>query len=118
MDLKNVLKTLLIFWVCSLSAINSQTTSKLPEDSKRFVDRSTEKDIHPSKRLYQGVDVAAHLKRGNVIIYTAHQLFDSRIYLLDVNGSVINYFEYFNFRFVDLEIVNNGIFTVGYIENG
>ena len=47
----------------------------------------------------------------DVIIYTANQGFFSRIYILDLNGSVLNYFEYENFRFCDTEIVNHELYV-------
>jgi len=43
----------------------------------------------------------------DIIIYTAHQNWLSRIYLLRMNGSVINYYEYEFYFFADLEVVNN-----------
>lgn len=47
----------------------------------------------------------------DVIVYTANQGFFSRIYILDLNGSVLNYFEYENFRFCDTEIVNHELYV-------
>lgn len=51
------------------------------------------------------------LKAQNAIIYTAHQNFNSRIYVLDMQGSVINYFEYANYRMLDLEVVDNEVYV-------
>lgn len=47
----------------------------------------------------------------NVIVYTANQSFDSRIYILRMDGSVYNYFEYFNYHFVDMEVINNELYV-------
>jgi hypothetical protein len=47
----------------------------------------------------------------DIIIYTANQGFFSRIYILDMNGSVLNYFEYENFHFCDTEVVNNELYV-------
>ena len=47
----------------------------------------------------------------DVIVYTASQSWNSRIYLLRPNGSVIRYFEYEFYRFADLEVVNNEIYA-------
>jgi len=45
------------------------------------------------------------------IVYTAHQGFDSRIYLLHMDGSVATYWHYANFRLVDLEVVDNEVYV-------
>lgn len=45
------------------------------------------------------------------IVYTAHQNFDSRIYILRMDGSVYTYYEYANCRLVDLEVVNNEVYV-------
>jgi hypothetical protein len=47
----------------------------------------------------------------SVIVYTAHQSWDSRIYILDLNGNVIEYFEYSFYRLMDLEIVDNEVYV-------
>ncbi len=47
----------------------------------------------------------------DVIIYTANQSFDSRIYILRMNGSVFNYYEYAYFHFVDTEVINNELYV-------
>ncbi|UCB53294.1 MAG: dockerin type I repeat-containing protein [Candidatus Zixiibacteriota bacterium] len=43
----------------------------------------------------------------DVIVYTAHQDWLSRIYILRMNGTVIDFFEYSFYFFADLEVVNN-----------
>lgn len=43
----------------------------------------------------------------DVIVYTAHQDWLSRIYILRMDGSVITYFEYSFYFFADLEVVDN-----------
>ncbi len=48
----------------------------------------------------------------DIIVYTAHQNFDSRIYLLQMNGSVITFHEYSFYFFADLEVVNNEVYVV------
>ena len=47
----------------------------------------------------------------DIIVYTANQGFFSRIYILNMSGSVLNYFEYENFRFCDTEVVNNNLYV-------
>jgi len=47
----------------------------------------------------------------DVIVYTAHQSWPSRIYILKMDGSFINYFEYDFYRFVDLEVVDNELYV-------
>lgn len=47
----------------------------------------------------------------DVIVYTAHQEWLSRIYLLSMDGSVIDYFEYSFYYFADLEVVNNEVYA-------
>jgi hypothetical protein len=47
----------------------------------------------------------------DIIVYTANQGFISRIYLLNMSGSVLNYYEYVNFHFCDMEIVNNDLYV-------
>jgi len=49
--------------------------------------------------------------RGNIIVFTANQEWLSRIYLLNMDGSVIRFFEYEFYRFVDLEVVNNEVYV-------
>jgi hypothetical protein len=47
----------------------------------------------------------------DIIVYTAHQGFLSRIYLLDPDGTTITYFPYENYFFADLEVVNNELYA-------
>jgi hypothetical protein len=47
----------------------------------------------------------------NFIIYTANQGFLSRIYVLNMDGSVDHFFEYDYFRFCDMEVVNNQLYV-------
>lgn len=47
----------------------------------------------------------------NFIVYTAHQDWPSRIYILNMDGVVQNYFEYAFYRFVDLEVVYNEVYV-------
>lgn len=45
------------------------------------------------------------------IVYTAHQDWPSRIYILRMNGTVYDYFEYDFTRFCDVEVVNNEVYV-------
>lgn len=45
------------------------------------------------------------------IVYTAHQDWPSRIYLLRMNGTVYDYFEYDVTRLCDVEVVNNDVYV-------
>ncbi len=47
----------------------------------------------------------------DVVVYTAHQEWLSRIYVLRMDGSVITYFEYSFYYFADLEVVNNELYA-------
>jgi len=47
----------------------------------------------------------------DAIIFTANQEFLSRIYILKMDGTVHNYFQYDFFRFVDMEVVNNELYA-------
>lgn len=47
----------------------------------------------------------------DMIVYTAHQTWPSRIYLLGTDGSVIRYFEYDFTRFCDVEVVDNELYV-------
>jgi len=47
----------------------------------------------------------------DVIVYTAHQDWLSRIYVLRMNGTIIDYFEYSFYFFADLEVVNNEVYA-------
>ncbi len=47
----------------------------------------------------------------DMIIFTANQDWLSRIYLLNLDGSVYTYFEYDFFRFVDMEVVDNEVYV-------
>ncbi len=48
---------------------------------------------------------------GDIIVFTANQGWLSRIYILDMNGYVLNYFEYEFYHFVDTEVVNNELYV-------
>lgn len=47
----------------------------------------------------------------DVIVFTANQGFVSRIYVLRMDGSVLDFHEFENYRFVDLEVVNNEVYA-------
>ncbi|MBD3233552.1 MAG: T9SS type A sorting domain-containing protein [candidate division Zixibacteria bacterium] len=47
----------------------------------------------------------------DIIVYAAHQDWLSRIYILDINGNVLNYFEYDFYYFCDLELVDGEIYA-------
>lgn len=47
----------------------------------------------------------------DVIVYTAHQDWLSRIYVLSMDGSVITYFEYDFYYFCDLEVIDNEVYV-------
>ncbi len=47
----------------------------------------------------------------DVIVYTAHQSWLSRIYILDMNGAVVRYFEYSFYFFADVEVVDNEVYV-------
>jgi hypothetical protein len=52
-----------------------------------------------------------HRYPEDIIVYTAHQDWLSRIYVLRMNGTVIDFFEYSFYFFADLEVVNNEVYA-------
>jgi hypothetical protein len=54
--------------------------------------------------------IAAAGASRDLIVYTAHQEWLSRIYVLDTNGTVLNYFQYDFYRWADVEIVDNELY--------
>ena len=55
--------------------------------------------------------IFAPLIADEVIIFTANQYFNSRIYTLSTNGTVLNYFEYENYHFCDMTVVDNELYV-------
>jgi hypothetical protein len=51
------------------------------------------------------------IRASDTIVYSANQSFTSRIYLLSSDGTVLTYYEYENFHFVDLEVVNGEVYA-------
>lgn len=51
----------------------------------------------------------SHLEK--MIVFTANQEFLSRIYLLRMDGTVYKYFEFFAYRFVDVEVIDNELYA-------
>ena len=51
------------------------------------------------------------LPAEDIIVFTANQTWLSRVYLMRMDGTVIKYFEYDFYRFVDLEVVNNELYA-------
>ena len=47
----------------------------------------------------------------DLIVYTAHQDYDSRIYVLEADGSVVDFFHYSFYRFTDVEVVDNQVYV-------
>ena len=47
----------------------------------------------------------------DTLIQTAHQTFNSRIYLMDGQGSTLNYYEYENYRLVDMTIADDEVYV-------
>lgn len=52
---------------------------------------------------------------GHVIVFTASQGWLSRIYVLRMDGSVIDYFEYTYYIFSDLEVVGNEVYVTDWV---
>jgi hypothetical protein len=71
-------------------------------------------DFHPLKpfRSAEGkAGTAASPYPDDVIVYTAHQEWLSRIYLLRMDGTIVDYFEYSFYYFADLEVVNDNVYV-------
>jgi hypothetical protein len=47
----------------------------------------------------------------DVMVYTAHQGWLSRIYLMDTDGGVLDYFEYEFYFFADVEVIDNELYV-------
>ncbi|UCF12916.1 MAG: PKD domain-containing protein [Thermoplasmatales archaeon] len=48
----------------------------------------------------------------DIIVYTAQQGYNSRIYLLRMDGTEITNYEYSNLNFLDLEVINKEVYVV------
>ena len=48
----------------------------------------------------------------DVIVYTCYQNFDSRIYIMGMDGSVYDWYQYDWYRLCDLEIVDGNVHVV------
>jgi len=71
-------------------------------------------DLHPlepSRSAEGHANTAAGSYPEDVIVYTAHQEWLSRIYLLRMDGTIVDYFEYSFYYFADLEVVNNQVYA-------
>ncbi len=55
--------------------------------------------------------LAAATAAGNAIVFTANQEFLSRIYVLEMDGSVHHYFEYEFYRFCDMDVVQGELYV-------
>ena len=65
------------------------------------------------KVLFTGIILllSASLSAEEVMMFTANQYFTSRIYTLSTNGTVQNYFQYDNYHFCDMAVVNNELYV-------
>jgi hypothetical protein len=54
--------------------------------------------------------VAGAAAAQEIIVYTAHQDWPSRVYLMETDGTVRSFFEYSFFRLVDVEVVNGEVY--------
>lgn len=100
---KGVILTVIVLFI-GMNVIPSagyiEKENDLPDDLLSFVD---DDEVH-----YPGIKAST----WDNIVYTAHQSFGSRIYLLRPDGTVITYYEYSNVRLLDLEVVNNEVYVV------
>lgn len=60
-------------------------------------------------------DGSAGRYAGDVIVFTANQSWLSRIYVLRMDGSVIDYHEYEYYIFSDLEVVDNEVYVTDWV---
>lgn len=56
--------------------------------------------------------IAGAVQAEDVIVYTCHQDFNSRIYILGMDGTVYDWFQYNMYRLCDLEVVNDTVHVV------
>ncbi len=52
-----------------------------------------------------------HSQNNEYIVFTAYQNFNSRLYVLEMDGTVVNYHEYLNYRLQDMTVINNEVFV-------
>ena len=57
----------------------------------------------------------AGCRSADVMVFTANQSWLSRIYVLSMDGAVLDYFEYEYFIFSDVEIVNNELYVTDWV---
>lgn len=48
----------------------------------------------------------------DVIVYTCFQGFNSRVYIMDMDGTVLDWFQYNNYRLCDLELIDDEVHIV------
>ncbi|MBU0755142.1 MAG: hypothetical protein KJ645_08370 [Planctomycetes bacterium] len=97
------LALVLCFAVLSPAASVRAWEEPLPDPSPSSAKKMEPCSYAPERRLLD--------PREKRIIFTANQDFLSRIYVLHMDGSVDRYFEFFAYRWVDLEVVNNELYA-------
>ncbi len=100
----NVIILLFFYFIVSVADASSPISSP---DGKNYRQNDAMQEIISSGELERG----SKLEDTDAIIFTANQEWLSRIYILDMNGNVVNYFEYEFYRFVDLAAVNNELYA-------
>jgi len=87
-------------WTACSDAVTDSDASAGDRLSPSLPDNAASLTLAPSTRYDE-----------DIIVYTAHQGWLSRIYLLRTDGSVITFFEYEFYYLADLEVVNNEVYV-------
>lgn len=61
--------------------------------------------------LFLSMGLTLHSQPADTLIQTAHQTFNSRIYLMDGQGNTMTYYDYENYRFVDMTIADDEVYV-------
>ena len=61
--------------------------------------------------LMLSMGLALQSQPADTLIQTAHQTFNSRIYLMDGQGNTLEYFDYENYRLVDMTIADGELYV-------
>jgi hypothetical protein len=97
--------------VLPLAAAASQNVSASPRNDRDTFTLSEQIGAPPARDLADIPSESRARHVGDMIVYTAHQGWLSRIYLLRMDGSVIRYFEYDFYFFADFEVVDNEVYA-------
>ena len=61
--------------------------------------------------LLAAIHFQSYSQDEDFIIFTSYQNFLSRLYVLNIDGSVYDYYEYENYRLQDMTVINNEVYV-------